>query len=163
MFVTTKSVCKCAMLCPSVLCDEYISAAGQAESHDSGNALISGRILIKDDKCQSAWVISALIRLSLIRMLSDALISNTVTHKEPHSHLKLLHQPLIAHDSISHLYLGAQMNLPFTKACCVCSVFVCNFLCVTVSVFNYVLLCFTRWQIVSDLNIASNSIIAVYP
>lgn len=65
--------------------------------------------------------------------------------------------------SISHLYLGAQINLPFTKACCVCSVFVCNFLCVTVSVFNYVLLCFTRWQSVSDLNIASNSIIAVYP
>ncbi len=151
MLVTAKSVCKCAMLCPSVL--------WWVESHDSGNALISGRILIKDDKCQSAWVISALIRLSLIRMLSDALISNTVTHKEPRSHLKLLHQPLIAHDSISHLYLGAQMNLPFTKACCVCSVFVC----VTVSVFKYVLLCFTRWHIVSDLNIASNSIIVVYP
>ncbi len=103
MFVTAKSVCK---VCNALSeCTVWIYQR-QAESHDSGNALISGRILIKDDKCQSAWVISALIRLRLIRMLSDALISNTVTHKEPHSHLKLRHQPLIAHGrSVYHTFI----------------------------------------------------------
>lgn len=156
MFVT--AVCK---VCNALSeCTVWIYQR-QAESHDSGNALISGRILIKDDKCQSAWVISALIRLSLIRMLSDALISNTVTHRRasftPEAPASAINSPRAL--NISHLYLGAQINLPFTKACCVCSVFVC----VTVSVFNYMLLCFTRWQSVSDLNIASNSIIAIYP
>lgn len=71
--------------------------------------------------------------------------------------------PSINSPTESHLYLGAQINLPFTKACCVCSLFICNFLCVTVSVFNYVLLCFTPMAAVSALNIESNSIIAIYP
>lgn len=49
MFVT--AVCK---VCNALSeCTVWIYQR-QAESHDSGNALISGRILIKDDKCQSA-------------------------------------------------------------------------------------------------------------
>lgn len=128
------------------------SVAGQVEAYDSGKALISPRILTKDDKCQSAWIISALIRSSLIRMFwsQTQWLTKSLIHTWSASSINSPPE--------SHLYLGVQINLPFTKACCVWSVFICNFLCVTVSVFNCVLLCFTP-----ALNIVSNSIIAIYP